>query len=326
MAAAAAASSTATLSLTVLVIMMIMVVGMPVASAAALSIVGMLVIMAVPMAAAAAAAFVIMAVAAAAALRLRLVDDKLDFLESELLADAHDEIRRAVIRQVGRAELNLHRFVAELREGLGHLAIEDEGEVGIHLVLKLGELFLAACPLAGFVHGEYDLIRGGIEGHGIENRRIFKSGHKFAGWNVEDLVPDGRPPLIEEEIHEHAGDGDVVPEGERPARPGPMPVKVPFERMAQGDDHQRHDGDGQQNVGDEHPVVNPTDRALAAKRRMHATDEDLVDHVGDEKDHRHTEGREHRHAMGRGTIRFDQDKTSRQQHRGDAVETGVDCG
>lgn len=324
MAAAAAASSTSALSLAMLVIAMIVVMGMPVASTAAFAAVVMIV--AVPLAAATSAALVIMAVTAAAALRLRLVDDELDFLESELLADAHDEIRRAVIRQVGRAELNLHRLVAKLRKGLAHLAIEDEGEVGIHLVLKLGELFLAAGPLAGFVHGEYDLIRGGIEGHGIENRRIFKSGHKFAGWNVEDLVPDGRPPLIEEEIHEHAGDGDVVPERERPPRPGPMPVKVPFERMAQGDDHQRHDGDGQQDVGDEHPVVNPPDRALAAEGRMHAPDEDLVNHVGDQKHHRYAEGRQHGHAMGRRAVRFDQDKTSRQQHRGDAVETGVDGG
>ncbi|OJV03437.1 MAG: hypothetical protein BGO12_20285 [Verrucomicrobia bacterium 61-8] len=196
MPAAAAASSTSALSLAVLVIMMIMVVGMPAASTAAFAIVVMavavlmaaaapaaFVVMAVvmPMAAATSAAFVIMAVAAAAALRLRLVDDKLDFLESELLADAHDEIRRAVIRQVGRAELNLHRLVAELRESLGHFAIEDEGEVGVHLVLELGQLLFAAGPLTGFVHGENDLIRGGIKGHGVENRGIFKSGHKIAG-------------------------------------------------------------------------------------------------------------------------------------------------
>lgn len=181
MAAAAAASTSATLSVAMLMIVMVVVMGMTVASTAALASMSMLMIVAMPMPAATSAAFVIMAVTAAAALRFRLVDGELDFLESELLADAHDQVRRAVVRQVRRAKLDLHRLVAELRESLRHFSIEDEGEVGVHLVLKLGQLLFATGPFASFVHGEYDLIRGGIEGHGIENRGIFKSGHKIAG-------------------------------------------------------------------------------------------------------------------------------------------------
>ncbi len=179
MAAAAAASTAPALSLAMLVIMMSMVMGLPVASTAAFAIVGMIVT--VSMATATSAAFVIVAVTAAAAFRLRLIDGELDFLKSQLLANTHDKIRRAVVRKVGRAKLNLDLFVSELGKGLRHFAIQDEGKVGIHLVLELGQLLLAAGPLAGFVHGEYHLVRGGIESHGIENRRIFKSGHKFAG-------------------------------------------------------------------------------------------------------------------------------------------------
>ncbi|GAT32952.1 hypothetical protein TSACC_21355 [Terrimicrobium sacchariphilum] len=179
MAAAAAASTTTALPLAMCVIVMIVVMNMPVTSTAAFALMSMIVT--VPMAATTSAALVIMAVTAAAAFRLRLVDGELDFLKSELLANAHDEIRRAVIRQVGRAELNLHRLVAELRKGFSHFPIEDEGKVGIHLVLELGQLLFAARPLSSFVHGEYDLVRGGIKGHGVENGGIFKSGHKFAG-------------------------------------------------------------------------------------------------------------------------------------------------
>ena len=192
MAAAAAASTTAALSLAVRVIVMIVAMIMPAASTATFSLVLMImpvtstaafsvvsVIVAMSMAAAASAALVIMAVAAAAALRLGLIDGELDFLKGQLLANTHNQVRRAVIRQVGRAELNFHLFIPELRKGLHHLAVEDEGEVGIHLVLKLGQLLFSAGPFAGFVHGEYDLVRVGIESHGVEHGGIFKSGHKL---------------------------------------------------------------------------------------------------------------------------------------------------
>ena len=178
MAAAAAASTTAALSLAML---MIVIMSMPVASTAAFTLMSVSMIVIVPMAAATSATLMIMAVTAAAAFRLRLVDGKLDLLKSQLLANADDQVRRAVVGQMGRAELNLHRLVAKLRKGLHHLSIEDKGQVGIHLVLELGQLLFATGPFAGFVHGKYHLVRGGIKGHGIENRRIFKSGHKFAG-------------------------------------------------------------------------------------------------------------------------------------------------
>jgi hypothetical protein len=68
---------------------------------------------------------------------------------------------------------------------------------------------------------------------------------------------------VEQEVDQHAGDGDVEPDRERP--PGDALVLV--ETLTQGagerDENQRDDGDGADKVGEENAKVNgPEPRRL----------------------------------------------------------------
>lgn len=91
-----------------------------------------------------------------AATTLLLTDQdcyKLNALESKLLACTAKEIHRSLRRLVGGPQLNADRLTKEMREILLHLAIENEGDVGIELLLKLVELLLSEFPRAGLEHG-----------------------------------------------------------------------------------------------------------------------------------------------------------------------------
>jgi len=121
------------------------------------------------------------AAAAFAALGLfvsRHLDDlETNVLKGELFTNAASEVGGFLVRLMHRAQLNLDGFSDELREGLDHFSIKDEGKIGVEFFLKLMELGLIALPGTVFIHGENELVRSGIVGKGVKNAGIFESVH-----------------------------------------------------------------------------------------------------------------------------------------------------
>ena len=72
-------------------------------------------------------------------------------------------------------------------------------------------------------------------------------------------------PLVEHEVNEDAGDGDIKPEGECPAGPGAVFFEAAFDGVRHGHQNEGDDDDGQNDVGDEHSVVEGLQEAFAAE-------------------------------------------------------------
>src|SRR5215469_6225658 len=89
-----------------------------------------------------------------------------------------------------------------------------------------------------------------------------------AGLYVTDqglVRPDGRVEDEEEEVDEDAGDGDVEPDGERPASDGFVAAEAGAESEIQSDEHERNDYSGENCVADEKREVRGADWALAGE-------------------------------------------------------------
>ena len=82
------------------------------------------------------------------------------------------ETQRQGIGFMACAELNFYFFISVLREGFRHLAVKDEGGVGVEFFLKLEDLLLVAIPLPCFIHGENKHIAAPIVGKRVENSRV----------------------------------------------------------------------------------------------------------------------------------------------------------
>ena len=133
----------------------------------------------------------------------------------------------------------------------------------------------------------------------------------------------GGEPHVEHEIDEHAGDADVKPN--RPSDAGDffMAGVIAFQSSEEGDQSERHDGHGEQNMGDEHGVVGGADRSFSAKRSMDAAHADLMSHVKNEEDAGNTESGQHGGAVGRNAALFNKDEGNDQKHGREPVERGI---
>ena len=75
------------------------------------------------------------------------------------------------------AQLDLDRFAGEVRKALLKFSIENEGEIGIKLLLQLEELELLPCPRTDLVHGKNKLIGASVMRQRIKNTRMFQAVH-----------------------------------------------------------------------------------------------------------------------------------------------------
>lgn len=73
-------------------------------------------------------------------------DIERDILKGELLADMAEQMERAHVWRGDAIEANGQGALVEFRVGVGHLAIEREGEIGIQLFLQEVELRVRAIP------------------------------------------------------------------------------------------------------------------------------------------------------------------------------------
>ena len=116
------------------------------------------------------------AAAFAFTLRGRLADDadgEFHVLQGDVFADGGDEVLGHRVGRGGAVELEADGFAGEVGEGVGHLAVEGEAEVGVHFFLKLEEALLGAVPRAGLDHDEDGFAGLAVEGEGVEAARVF---------------------------------------------------------------------------------------------------------------------------------------------------------
>ena len=110
------------------------------------------------------------------AFRQRLADDadgEFHVLQRDVFADGGDELLDQRVGRDGAVELEADGLAGEVREGVGHLAVEREAEVGVHLFLKLEDALLGAVPRAGLDHDEDGFASLAVNCEGIEAARVF---------------------------------------------------------------------------------------------------------------------------------------------------------
>lgn len=89
--------------------------------------------------------------------------------------------------------------------------------------------------------------------------------------------------MVQEEIDKNSRNAHVQPDGKRPSGPSAMPVdlarqsQIECSRHKQGYRHCKHD------VRHQHDEVDTPDPSFSAKGCVHASDEDLVSDVSDQK-------------------------------------------
>jgi len=99
-----------------------------------------------------------------------------DLLECQLVTRTTEEFHGTARRFIYRPQLNPNRLLREVRKGLFHLPIENKGDIGVELFLKLEELQLSMIPGSGFKHCQHKDILAGVMGKGIEHTRALDTG------------------------------------------------------------------------------------------------------------------------------------------------------
>jgi len=71
---------------------------------------------------------------------------KADLLECELVAGPSKKAHCLLRRFLGSTEFDTHRFSLQMGKVFLHLTVQDEGDIGIQLLLELEELSLSMLP------------------------------------------------------------------------------------------------------------------------------------------------------------------------------------
>ena len=115
------------------------------------------------------------AVAAAAFILRERHDNEVDPLEGKLFAAMADQCRGIVAGRVQSAELDFRFLPDECGEGVGELTIEQEGQVGVELLLELEGAAEAIRPRLRGIDRKHDDIAIGVVGEGDEHSRFFEA-------------------------------------------------------------------------------------------------------------------------------------------------------
>ena len=103
-------------------------------------------------------------------------DLEADLLERQLVTCATKESQSALGGFVDRAEFNADRLSFQMGEVFLHLAVEDEGDVGIEFFLELPELALPVLPGTGLEHRQHEDVLARVVGEGVEHSRALDTG------------------------------------------------------------------------------------------------------------------------------------------------------
>src|SRR5437868_5865637 len=92
-----------------------------------------------------------------------------------------------------------------------------------------------------------------------------------------------RKPFVEHQINEHAGNGDIEPDGHCPFGNTPMSIPPPAEHRDKSEDDERQGHKGKQNVGDQHGEVDRSNPAARAEMGRTFTGIIMVNEITGEK-------------------------------------------
>src|SRR5712691_5667306 len=137
--------------------------------------------------------------------------------------------------------------------------------------------------------------------------------------------PQGqRSQAIQHPVDDDAGDRDVEPERERPARDPDVAVETPGQRAPDRRERQRHDGGGQHDVRHQQREVHGTDPPLAGEWPRARVE--VIHDVGDQEDGGQNERAHHARQMRDDVPATDEDVAGREQDRAAAVQHRIQLG
>lgn len=131
----------------------------------------------------------------ATAASLRLLPDQhhleRDLLKCQLIPYACQKAQGTLRGFEGGAQLDADRLAEEMGKVFLHLAVEDEGDVGVELLLKLEQLALPMLPRAGLEHGEDQDILTGVVRKCIKHPGPLDSGSRRRAVLAGQIFSDG---------------------------------------------------------------------------------------------------------------------------------------
>jgi len=130
--------------------------------------------------------------------------------------------------------------------------------------------------------------------------------------------------VVEHEVDDDAGDGDVKPEWESPTGDATMKLELAAQGAANGQDDQGNDGDGKYGVTEEQGEINGADIALSLE--TDGADLEMVDHIGDKKGGTADESGDHAGAVNVDATTKDGQVAREEKERAGGVEAGVESG
>ena len=131
--------------------------------------------------------------------------------------------------------------------------------------------------------------------------------------------------MVDHEVDDDAGDGDVEPEGEGPAGNAAMLVETFEESATKGEDDEWNDGDREDGVGDEDSEIDGTDPAVALEKDYLVSAE-VMDYVGHQEGAGDEEGGEHEFLVEVAFAVADGGVAGSEKDGAGAVEGGVEGG
>jgi len=93
-----------------------------------------------------------------------------------LIAGTAQESKGTLGGLVGGTEFDANGLSTKVGKVLLHLTVENEGDIGVELLLKLKELALSMFPRTGLEHRKHQDIFPGVMRKGIEHPGPFESG------------------------------------------------------------------------------------------------------------------------------------------------------
>ena len=135
----------------------------------------------------------------------------------------------------------------------------------------------------------------------------------------------GRVELVDHEVDDDAGDGDVEPQWKGPAGDEAMLIETLEKRAAQCDQYEGNDHDGEYCVRGEEGEVDRTNPALALKVDYLANT-NVIDDVGDQKRAGDYKGGNHQALVDLDFMEVNREVTTGEEDGADAVECGVEGG
>jgi hypothetical protein len=114
-----------------------------------------------------------------------------DLLKSELVTGTAEKTHGPFGWFVGGAEFDADRLTCKVRKVLPHLAIENEGNIGVELLLQLKELAITQIPCTRLEHGQHEHVVPRVMREGVEHPGPLQAGARRRRIGARQIFPEG---------------------------------------------------------------------------------------------------------------------------------------